>query len=400
MDNSAKILLLGKTGVGKSSFINYFIGKDIAKAGYGRPVTQEYFIPYEIHDNRYPITVFDTKGLEAKDANRQVEEIVGEVKKRNNSDNVMNWFHTIFYCISMADPRFQDFEADMIRRLQRELTQHIHIIITQCDKSNPEKIREMKSTIKSKIGRLDNIEIIEVISVSVKKRSGTVEPKGKEVLDKRVFELLSEDIAYKVSATYAAAMWEDLYGIINYTKAQTAHLVDKWANLGTLIKIFMNDNQFENEMDDCFEEMERDFESVSEKNNERLINILKPAVDLYSSYRGIVTNTFEEDVYTIPYDIMSNNLDWLDEITDGEIMSQLMPRLAENFGVDLDDFDDANIFTILKAIGCGIGDLFSFKSNLNKLLDNMFNDMYNSIPSEEEIQESTYEKIMEIFNRP
>ena len=34
-DKSAKILLLGKTGTGKSSFINYFIGKDVAKTGVG-----------------------------------------------------------------------------------------------------------------------------------------------------------------------------------------------------------------------------------------------------------------------------------------------------------------------------------------------------------------------------
>ena len=47
MDNSAKILLLGKTKAGKSSFINYFLGKNVAKAGPGAPVTSEYFVPYE-----------------------------------------------------------------------------------------------------------------------------------------------------------------------------------------------------------------------------------------------------------------------------------------------------------------------------------------------------------------
>lgn len=41
MANVVRILLLGKTGVGKSSFINYFLGKDVAAAGAGRPCTQE-----------------------------------------------------------------------------------------------------------------------------------------------------------------------------------------------------------------------------------------------------------------------------------------------------------------------------------------------------------------------
>ena len=68
MENCANILLLGKTGVGKSSFINYFIGQPLAKVGDGRPVTQDYFTPYEIADGEYPIRIFDTKGLEALDA--------------------------------------------------------------------------------------------------------------------------------------------------------------------------------------------------------------------------------------------------------------------------------------------------------------------------------------------
>ena len=38
----ANIILLGRTGVGKSSFINYIIGKEICKTGNGKSVTQTY----------------------------------------------------------------------------------------------------------------------------------------------------------------------------------------------------------------------------------------------------------------------------------------------------------------------------------------------------------------------
>lgn len=62
MDCSAKILLLGKTGAGKSSFINYFLGKQVAKTGDGKPVTMDYFVPYEVKDGRYPIEIYDTRG--------------------------------------------------------------------------------------------------------------------------------------------------------------------------------------------------------------------------------------------------------------------------------------------------------------------------------------------------
>lgn len=34
------VLLMGATGVGKSSLINALFGKEIAKAGVGKPITQ------------------------------------------------------------------------------------------------------------------------------------------------------------------------------------------------------------------------------------------------------------------------------------------------------------------------------------------------------------------------
>ena len=75
-DKSAKILLLGKTGTGKSSFINYFIGKDVAKTGVGKPVTQGYCIEYDYSNGKYPIKIFDNQGFEAKTAATQKAAII------------------------------------------------------------------------------------------------------------------------------------------------------------------------------------------------------------------------------------------------------------------------------------------------------------------------------------
>ena len=64
-DMTVKILLLGKTGVGKSSFVNYLFDKELAQTGVGLPITQETTM-YKSEVNGVDVEVYDTKGLEAK----------------------------------------------------------------------------------------------------------------------------------------------------------------------------------------------------------------------------------------------------------------------------------------------------------------------------------------------
>ncbi len=57
------ILLMGATGVGKSSLINALFGKEVAKAGTGKPITQhlEKYV-----DEEKGLILWDTKGIEAE----------------------------------------------------------------------------------------------------------------------------------------------------------------------------------------------------------------------------------------------------------------------------------------------------------------------------------------------
>lgn len=64
MEQCANILLLGKTGVGKSTFINYLFEKDICVTGAGKPVTQNIYGYINKDIVNMPIRVFDSKGLE------------------------------------------------------------------------------------------------------------------------------------------------------------------------------------------------------------------------------------------------------------------------------------------------------------------------------------------------
>ena len=70
MNKYANIMLLGRTGVGKSSFINYLIGKDVCKVATGMPVTQG-FATYTYNTGKIPLRIYDSKGLEVENYSNQ-----------------------------------------------------------------------------------------------------------------------------------------------------------------------------------------------------------------------------------------------------------------------------------------------------------------------------------------
>ena len=402
MENTAKILLLGKTGTGKSSFINYFLGKTVAQAGVGRPVTQDYFIPYEITDGRYPILIYDTKGLEALDANTQLEEIIRGVKERNKSDNIFDWFHTIFYCVSMSDPRFQDFEANFIRRLQSDLSQHIHIILTHCDAASPEQIANMRKRIETSIGNMNGVEIFEVVCIQMEKLNGQiVEPYGKEIISERVFDLLVEDIAYKLSCNYAETLWNALNYMINGMFLELDAFVDETVTLKTLFRFLQDDTSaLDYKMDSTLSQIEYNAELIQKQTDEEFANILLPAAQLYASYKGVVTDSDyvadAELAFSDAFEWIDS--DWLEAFDDQHLMATVMPRLSKfmDENGELPEDDNTSLFGLLDMVVSGVGDLFHLKKNLKQAFYDLHYVMkYQMIPSQREMQEEAYDRIIQ-----
>ena len=80
MEKYANIMLLGRTGVGKSSFINYLVGKDVCNVGTGMPVTSG-FDTYEYNEGKIPLRIYDSNGLEVQDYSTQKEKIIDFIKR-------------------------------------------------------------------------------------------------------------------------------------------------------------------------------------------------------------------------------------------------------------------------------------------------------------------------------
>ncbi|MCL2233050.1 MAG: 50S ribosome-binding GTPase [Treponema sp.] len=110
------IVIIGKTGVGKSTLINAVFGQEVARTGTGRPVTT-HCESYTIADS--PITIYDSKGIETGEHIREdLEEIYELIKQQNASNNPRQYIHLCWYCINAEGLRIEPNEMDIIKKIR------------------------------------------------------------------------------------------------------------------------------------------------------------------------------------------------------------------------------------------------------------------------------------------
>ncbi|APT60449.1 hypothetical protein RGI145_24195 (plasmid) [Roseomonas gilardii] len=104
----ANILVAGRSGVGKSTLINAVFGREVAKVGMGRPVTQDitWFEPEGL-----PVRLCDTKGLEMVAFDATLAALAGEIEKAHASGRAEDRIHVLWLCIDEPGARIQDGEV-------------------------------------------------------------------------------------------------------------------------------------------------------------------------------------------------------------------------------------------------------------------------------------------------
>ena len=139
---STNVLIIGKSGVGKSSLLNYMFGRELQQVGVGAPVTKmeikEFTYQYDEH---FEMHIYDTWGLEpsAQKAEEWKNTIFKEIE-RHDTKKISDWFNTIIFCLNAKSARVEDFELDIMEELLREKN-HVTVALTHCNyKSDPDGI--------------------------------------------------------------------------------------------------------------------------------------------------------------------------------------------------------------------------------------------------------------------
>lgn len=159
--NKLNIIVVGKSGVGKSTLINSVFREDLADTGIGRPVTQSI---RRIEKKGFPLVIYDTPGFElGKSQQEQVKsEVMKLIKDGLAGKDVNRAIHCIWYCINVGSNRtFDNSELEWLRSFTEEnRTTRVPVFIVLTQGCPKRKAEEMRSLVEA-----ENLEVSKVIPV-------------------------------------------------------------------------------------------------------------------------------------------------------------------------------------------------------------------------------------------
>ena len=155
------IIVVGKSGVGKSTLINSLFRDKIAETGLGRPITTEI---RKIEKKDYPMAIYDTPGFELSVGQQAKvkEEIIELIHKGLATGDINNAIHCIWYCINVGGNRtFDQTEINWLKELiEKNKVTKVPIIVVLTQACPKTKGKQMQTLVEK-----ENLDIIKVIPV-------------------------------------------------------------------------------------------------------------------------------------------------------------------------------------------------------------------------------------------
>lgn len=200
------VMILGKTGVGKSTLINNIFNQAMAETGIGKPVTK---MIRKIEKPDFPLAIYDTPGLELGGENAiesLLDEVVGEIGKGIRSGEIGKAVHCIWYCISTPSHRFEQAEIDFLKQFLGKTTEYdipVIVVLTQSYSKTDAK------TLKHEIEK-ENLPIVNIVPVLAENYTIDEEFTAKAYGLDRLSEIMNSVIPDAVKKTFIAVQKANL----------------------------------------------------------------------------------------------------------------------------------------------------------------------------------------------
>lgn len=125
------VLVIGRTGAGKSTLINQIIGQNVAQVGAGEPITQDFKL---YGSEQLPIELYDSPGWEG--GKEKAEFFLTSL--RSLLTKYDQQIQLIWYVIDAQSTRLVDFEIDLLTNVLNH--KPVCLLLTKCDVATDEAI--------------------------------------------------------------------------------------------------------------------------------------------------------------------------------------------------------------------------------------------------------------------
>jgi predicted GTPase len=184
------IIIIGNTGIGKSTLINEIFEGNLAETGDGRPVTKSV---REISREKIPVSIFDTRGFEKENYAEIIEELDNLIEEKRKSNHPQEHIHIAWLCILEDSRRIEDADIKLVEMLSKKIP--VVVVITKCISD-----QGFKKEVERLLPQARNVIQTRAKEIILDDDEVTLPPKNLDKLIELTMELVPESVKNAVAA--------------------------------------------------------------------------------------------------------------------------------------------------------------------------------------------------------